>query len=267
MPKIPRVVALVLLLSPVSPMVAAAPADFPDEAIATAAEVVDGTMLVLEQPVAGSRTLRLAAIEPPARASSGSGTGGPADVAARTLGELTSGHTLHLALEDRPMDRYGRILAQVERDDGLWLQGEMVASGLARVHTQADARSRARALLALESEARDERLGIWSDPFYRVRGAVDVGDAELDSFQIVEGRVVKATRVRDRVYLNFGPDWRTDFTVSIETDVLPAFEQADLDPLALRGRTIRVRGWVQPINGPLIDVTHPEQIEVIADAP
>jgi hypothetical protein len=79
--------------------------------------------------------------------------------------------------------------------------------------------------------------------------------------------VVDRARVRDRIYLNFGPDWRTDFTVSIETRLLKTFEKAALDPMDLKGRKIRVRGWIESRNGPSIDVTHPEQIEVLPEQP
>jgi micrococcal nuclease len=40
------------------------------------------------------------------------------------------------------------------------------------------------------------------------------------------------------------------------------FEEAGVDPLAFEGREIRVRGWIQKWNGPLIEATHPEQIEL-----
>ena len=33
---------------------------------------------------------------------------------------------------------------------------------------------------------------------------------------------------------------------------------------ALEGRISRVRGWIKWWNGPMIELTHPEQIEVLA---
>jgi micrococcal nuclease len=33
--------------------------------------------------------------------------------------------------------------------------------------------------------------------------------------------------------------------------------------MGLNGKTIRVRGWVRNYNGPLIEITHPQQIEVL----
>src|SRR3546814_5635730 len=61
-------------------------------------------------------------------------------------------------------------------------------------------------MLTLERRARAARRGIWADPFYAVRGPEDAGRL-VDSFQIVEGRIVEAAEVRRRIYLNFGQDW------------------------------------------------------------
>jgi hypothetical protein len=37
-----------------------------------------------------------------------------------------------------------------------------------------------------------------------------------------------------------------------------------LDVASLTGKTIRCRGWLDLYDGPRIDITHPEQIEVLA---
>jgi hypothetical protein len=137
----------------------------------------------------------------------------------------------------------------------------MLRAGMARVYTFDDNRALAADMLALEGEARDAGRGIWAHPFYAIRATDRALLGELDTFQIVEGRVLKTARVGRYVYLNFGPDYRTDFTASIATKLLPLFEQAGVDPLALEQKTVRVRGWIDSYNGPSIRVTHPEQIE------
>jgi hypothetical protein len=85
----------------------------------------------------------------------------------------------------------------------------------------------------------------------------------MGSFQIIEGAVKDTARVRGRVYLNFGEDYRTDFTASIAPEVMKAFTADKLDLLALKGRSVRVRGYLRDFNGPSMDLTHPEQIEVL----
>lgn len=160
-----------------------------------------------------------------------------------------------------PLDRHGRRLAHVERDDGLWLQGELLRRGLAMVSTRADGRERASEMLAAERTARAAGLGLWAKP--QIQPAATV---RPNGFRIVEGTVAEAARRRGRLYLNFGADWRTDFTVAIASGDLKRFKAAGLDPAALAGRRIRVRGWVEDYNGPFLDADHPEQIELL-DAP
>jgi endonuclease YncB( thermonuclease family) len=184
-----------------------------------------------------------------------------AEEARAALAALVNGREVTLRLGETPRDRNGRTLAHVVRDDGLWVQGEMLRRGWARVYTFPDNRRLSAAMLAAEAEARAASRGIWSQPFYAVRSPDPPAlRADVGSFQIVAGRVVDAARVRDRVYLNFGDDFRSDFTVSLDRGAQALFAAAGLDPLALEGRAVEVRGWLVSRNGPMIEVTHPEQI-------
>jgi endonuclease YncB( thermonuclease family) len=185
-----------------------------------------------------------------------------ADEARAALERLAQGQDLKLFAGGATIDRHGRRLAQLERDDGLWIQAALVQAGLARVYSFPDNRALVPELLAYEREARAARRGIWANPFYRVRDPTELGRA-TDSFQLVEGRVVTAAKPQSRLYLNFGTDWKTDFTVAIDAQALQLFKAAGLDPMTWEGRRLRVRGWIKSFNGPLIDVTHPEQIEVL----
>jgi hypothetical protein len=70
-----------------------------------------------------------------------------------------------------------------------------------------------------------------------------------------------------RIYLNFGDDWRSDFTISIDRKEIPAFAAAGIDLKVLAGKKVRVRGWIEWRNGAMIAATHPEQLELLPDAP
>jgi hypothetical protein len=70
-----------------------------------------------------------------------------------------------------------------------------------------------------------------------------------------------------RIYLNFGNDWRSDFTISIDRKDVRAFAAAGIDLKGLAGKRVRVRGWIEWRNGPMIAATHPEQLELLPDAP
>ena len=66
-----------------------------------------------------------------------------------------------------------------------------------------------------------------------------------------------------RAYLDFGPDWHTDFTVTIAPADMANFRREQVDPRLYAGKTIRVRGIVQQFHGPEIEIANPEQIEVL----
>jgi hypothetical protein len=83
------------------------------------------------------------------------------------------------------------------------------------------------------------------------------------TFQIVEGKVVTSTVTRGRGFINFGADYRTDFTVTIEPDDMRTFRQAKFDVPGLAGKRVRVRGWIEFYNGPEITITTPAAIEVL----
>lgn len=185
------------------------------------------------------------------------------------LEQLALNKPVRLGFGGEKVDRYGRILAHlfIETPQGeIWGQREMVAKGLARVYSFPDNRACLDLLFAAEGRARLGGLGIWADPYYSVRAANAPGDllARAGHYELIEGRVLLAEKAGGRVYLNFGRFWKEDFTVVIEAPALRLFVEAGLDPLVLDNALVRIRGWVDDRDGPRIEVTHPEQIEVLA---
>lgn len=164
-------------------------------------------------------------------------------------------------------DRDGRQLGQLHREDadGLWVQGELVRTGWARVYSFPDNRACIAELLLLEARARALRLGIWADPYYALRQADRT--AELGSlagrYELVEGRVVEALSQRGRMVLRFGRH-EGDLVAVITARAEHEFAAMGRDPLILGGALIRVRGWVEVSGGLRLTVTHPEQVEVVA---
>jgi endonuclease YncB( thermonuclease family) len=237
-----------------------------DDHLANVREVTDGDTLVLDRRISDAIEVRLVGIQAPklARPNRNIQAWPSAEEAKQALAELSLGRSVRLVVGKYGIDRHGRLLAHVLREDGLWLQGEMLRRGMARVYTFGDNRARAREMLTLEQEARAAGRGIWIHPFYAVRSS-DAVASHADGFQLVEGRVLRAAAVGNRVFLNFGPDWKTDFTVAVQRQLVPLFDEVDLDLLGLSGRRVRVRGWVLWENGPMIAVDHPEQIELPDD--
>jgi endonuclease YncB( thermonuclease family) len=225
------------------------------DAVVRVTEIVDGDTVVL----ADGRQVRLVGIQAPKLPLGRKGfepwpLAGEAKAA---LGQMA-------LFGGRRQDRHGRILAHLYDEDGLWLQGALLERGLARVYSFADNRALVAQMLARERRARGERRGIWGQAFYGIRNAQEVWN-DIGSFQLVEGRVREAAKVSGRVYLNYGADWRRDFTVTLAPAVRRRFEAEGIDPLRYGGRNLRVRGWVESYNGPMIEVTHPDQIEELEE--
>lgn len=219
--------------------------------------VTDGDTVTL----AGGAEVRLVGIQAPKLPLGRAGFAAwPLAEEAKAAAEaLCLNREVRLDYGGRAVDRYGRLLAQLHTADGVWVQGAMLERGMARVYTFADNRTLAAEMLAREASARAARRGIWADPFYAVRRADDPARIPRDRFELVEGTVRAAAVVRGRGYLNFGADRRTDFTATIAPRALKSFAAID----TYRGRTIRVRGWVESRDGPMIEATHPEQIEIL----
>lgn len=173
---------------------------------------------------------------------------------------------------DMRKDRHGRILGhligastdQLGQSD--WVEAVMLRAGLARVDAGSTNRQCVARLYEFERYARSNEIGIWADPYYQVRRASNTA-TDIDSIQLVEGKVLSAASTRSGMYLNFGRSWRTDFTVLIAPPYFGPFEEAGFDPLVLEEKYIRVRGWIAEENGPMIRATHPEQIEILGATP
>jgi endonuclease YncB( thermonuclease family) len=224
-------------------------------------QLIDAATLRL----ADGRIVRLAGVLPPAPADVREG--GFAEAARQTVAALVQDRDVVLAFGARRRDRHGRFVAQLWRSaedetQEVWLQGRLLADGLARVATTPDNLLLVSEMLRIEAEARRAGRGLWSDPAFRVRTPEDARDG-LNRFQIVEGRV-RAAAIRHGIgYLNFGPDYRTDFTLVLDREALRLMRAAGADPTRLEGLRVRARGWLRSFNGPLIEITHPEQIEVL----
>ena len=158
------------------------------------------------------------------------------------------------------------MFAATTTGDAVWLQVAMLAAGYARAYGIPDNFGCTDALLAAEAPARQTGRGIWSNPAYRIRPAWRTRELMRlrGTYQLVEGRVKKAQRARGgRIYLNFGDDWRSDFSAMVDKRVSRAHPAWAASLLDLEGKRIRVRGWIIRRNGPMIDIEHPSQLNFL----
>jgi hypothetical protein len=111
-------------------------------------------------------------------------------------------------------------------------------------------------LLEAEDHARSAQTGHWRDGAFALRTPEQLRN-RVGTFQVVEGQVTTASTNKGRAYINFGADYKTDFTVTVEQDDLKLFRQARFDVKKLAGKHVRVRGWVELYNGPEMVVSTP----------
>jgi endonuclease YncB( thermonuclease family) len=228
---------------------AQAPCKLADIGTATVAGVRDGRTLLL----ADGRELRLAAIE-------------VTDSSLDALRQLVGGGSVRLEQLGGVTDRYGRLVAFVYAENmEQSVQQAMIAQGLARVSGRIGNKACAEVLLGTEKAARKARRGLWADPNFaplRPENITLIGAAR-GQFALVEGKVLSVRESGATIYLNFGRRWTRDFTVTILKRHRREFAAAGIDPKQLEGRPVRVRGWIEQRNGPVIEADAPEQIELV----
>lgn len=249
-----RLLACVLLLATVA---ASACTD-----MRAVADVINGKSFTL----ATGDIVRLASIEAPNTYEKADGVhaarpGEPlGEEAKAALQKLLAGHGVCIDYNPGERDLHGRLLGQVYDDKGNWVQGEMLTNGYAMAYSFSDDRHEViEKMLAAEKQAQSAKLGIWAHPYFRVITPQETPDF-INRFKLVEGRVMSVHDYHGHTYINFSERWKGSFAVFISRKYAPAF--ASMNLASLVGKTIRVRGWINYHNAPIIDLTHPEQIEV-----
>lgn len=180
----------------------------------------------------------------------------------------SSGKNIRFIQTEKWMNRYGVWSGHIRitsSDKSFWLQKYLIQNGLVRLMLTDKAFECFADLLALEDKARVEKKGIWGNNTYRILPAKDIWPLirARGTFQIIEGQVTEVAEVRGRYYLNFGKNWRNDFTVKISRSSMRSFRKKQIDPKSYKGKLVRVRGWITNRNGPLIEITHPVLIESV----
>lgn len=228
-------------------------------------QVIDGLTILLKD----KRVIRLSALDIPGYADAEPGTYATqsTDLLRQTLpegAEIILYQTV-MAKKGRA-NRMGQELAQIEAvKDGVWIQGLLLSRGLARVLTLENTPEMARQMYAAEKAAREAKRMLWADPAWLLL-TPETSEGGIGKIMVVEGTVQKVATVSNNVYLNFGNDWKTDFTVLVSPLARKSLAKLSIDPLQLEGKTVRVRGFIRSYNGPFMELDHPARLE-LSDAP
>lgn len=215
----------------------------------------------------------------------------PAQTTRAALETLVGGRSVELAFGGRRVDRYGRRLAHVFVGDGterIWVQGELLAKGLARAYALPGSDGCLDPMILSEQAARAAQLGHWQAGLFQDKPAHQPSRLYnlKDTFQSVEGRIAVASKRRGQWVLEFGPDGshagpfgggtdgqavgrsngRSGFTVWIAPKPARSGRRADTVAASdLIGRRVRVRGWIETAPGPQITVDSIAQLELLDD--
>ncbi len=199
-------------------------------------DVVDTGSVVLDD----GRTVALAGIWMP-------------PTAAPSLKALLVGQVVTLSHETT--DRHGMPHAILTLPDSSILQSMLLAKGAAQVLPNGVPADVLNGLYGAELGPRTARAGLWGSADNGLHTPASVVQ-RIGHFAIVQGTVHEVATVKGTTYVNFGDDWRTDFTLAMPSGLARTLKAKDW-----AGRDVRARGWVQNYNGPLISITETSQVE------
>jgi len=250
-----------MLLATIAAAPAAASCPTSGDAPLAVAAVTDGATFAL----ADGSSVALAGVDPPRR---------PLDLAADApwpIGEAARG-SLAGALAQGPVtaawassapDRYGRRRGYVFAG-GQSVETMLLAAGLAEARWRPGEEACFASFAAVEDQAIAAGRGIWALPAFRPLAANDPSlAAENGLYRLVEGRVDSVGYGSRMIFLDFGRDFRRDFTVMVPQAVAAEMAAAGQPADTLVGRFVRVRGVIEETGGAAVRLNDAAELEVV----
>ncbi len=210
--------------------------------------VIDGDTL----EISGGERIRLLGIDAPERGDV------LFDPATDRLKELTASGLVILEMcEDR--DIYGRLLATVMTDSGN-VNSILLREGMALpMLIPPCGRPVAVDVLVAAAQGALSGKGIYSLNGYGMLSPMEAGD-HIGEYVIVKGIILDLHKGEKAWHLNFGPEWKTDFTAVLFREGQQRFIDLGLDPVDLVGSEVLVIGKVKRYSGSEIIVRGPDQV-------
>lgn len=218
--------------------------------------------------LADGRLVRIAGLDPDL-ADPGSAI--EADVRER-LSRWLGGQTVRVLPLDAAPDRWGRTRAAVFTADAASGDGPAVSvaealldAGLARARPREGIAPCWTVYTRLEADARDAHRGLWADPERGLVAATDTAAlrARIGSYVVVEGTIASLHDVRGRTYLRFAGISPGGLTASLDRRTSQRLARSGASPTAWLDHRVRLRGVVDDRWGLAIEITAPEQVEVV----
>lgn len=172
------------------------------------------------------------------------------------LKQTLEGKQVSLQYDVEKEDKYQRTLAYVFIDGKRNINVELVERGLATVNIYPPNFRYLDALLAAQSRAEKQKLGIWAEADYVARGFDAINDDNYKGWKRLTGRVTALKQTAKYSYLQFS----RDFAVKIDNQMLSLFP----DLQGYVGKQLEVRGWINKRKQQFtLQTRHPADIKMM----
>jgi hypothetical protein len=166
-------------------------------------------------------------------------------------------------------DRYERLLIHLEHKKYGDMTEHILQQGLGLyfdINSRLKPNQFTRYRLA-ELYAKHNKIGFWADGRLQQQSSNQY-QGRLDGIGLVAGKITHAKMVGRSLRLNFGENWRQDFTIMLKPSALkhPDFKsmKSNIDfPANLIGKIIEARGWIRRYNGPYMEIISRHHIELL----
>lgn len=221
---------------------------------AVVAKVVDGDTLVLRD----GRHVRLIGLNAPEiahRDSHGQPFGEAAQSALRALAPPDT--RVQLRKDKEVKDKYGRTLAHVATAQGINLSAQIISAGLAIQWAVPPNEWSAECYAQAEREARRARRGMWAADVYPVTYTTELA-ARTSGYHRVRGHIKRVREYPEATLLYLDGPLR----LRIRTSDAQYFSVQDWKRMV--GKTLVVRGWINPVRSGLeMPLRHETAIEEV----
>ena len=228
-------------------------------------EVIDGDTLVLE----GGIHLRLIGIDTPeVRRKAKTGfiyDPAPFSIEAKEFTKrLAEGKSARIEFDIEKKDKYNRTLGYCFVQEGnyeIFLNKELLNKGFAVLYTYPPNIKYVEEFVIAQRQARENKEGLWG--IYEVVESYRAKEF-IGQIRTVKGKVMSTYNSGKTIFLNFGSNFKTDFTVAIFKNSFGYFHNKGIRPeIFYKGKTIQVSGRIREYNGPEIIANSPLEIEIL----
>ena len=174
--------------------------------------------------------------------------------------KLVEGKTVNVEFDIVKEDRYQRLLGYCFIE-GILVNADLIEQGLAVLYTYPPNIKHVKDFTKAQSRARKDKKGLWG--FYE---AISSDEAErfVNQIRTVRGRILSTYNSGKVIWLNFGQNYKKDFTVAIFKNSFKYFHNKGIQPESFyKGKMVEITGKIREYNGPEIIVNTPYEINII----